>query len=263
MRFIDTHAHIYTEEFDADREAVIERATAAGAEALLLPNIDERSITQINSVCAKWPNVCYPMMGLHPTELPQEPMSVLDEMETYLSAPHSPYVAVGEVGVDLYWDSSRRDEQIRVFERQAQWCIRYDMPLVVHSRSAHREIVDVLSPLAEKLPGGVFHCFGGTEEEAGELLQKFPNFMLGIGGVLTFKKSTLPQVLENVVPLNRIVVETDAPYLAPTPHRGKRNEPSYIPLVIQKLAEVYHLSIEELSETLYSNTRRLFAKIEV
>ena len=261
MKFIDTHTHIYTEEFDDDREAVIERAVAAGAEALLLPNIDESSISRISSVCAKWPNVCYPMMGLHPTELPQDSMSLLDVMETYISAPNSPYVAVGEVGVDLYWDSSRREEQIRVFERQARWSIRYGLPLMVHSRSAHREIVDVLSPLAEQLPGGVFHCFGGTEEEACELLQKFPNFMLGIGGVLTFKKSTLPQVLATQVPLSRIVVETDAPYLAPPPHRGKRNEPSYIPLIIQKLVEVYHLPIDELSETLYNNTHRLFAKI--
>lgn len=261
LRFIDTHTHIYTEEFDADREVVVERAVAAGAEALLLPNIDANSIPQINSVCAKWPDVCYPMMGLHPTELPQDPTALLDEMEVLLSASDAPYIAVGEVGVDLYWDSSRREDQLSVFERQAMWSIRYNLPLVVHSRSAHREIVDVLSPLADRLPGGVFHCFGGTEEEAGELLDKFPNFYLGVGGVLTFKKTTLPQILKSAVPMNRIVVETDAPYLAPTPHRGKRNEPSYIPLVMQKLAETYGLPLEKISETLYENTHRLFIRL--
>ena len=258
MRFIDTHTHIYTEEFDADREEVVARAVAAGAEVLLLPNIDESSIQQIEAVCTKWPDVCYPMIGLHPTELPSTPMALLDEMEAKLSASTIRYVAIGEVGVDLYWDSSRREEQIRVFERQADWSIRYDLPLVVHSRAAHREIVDVLSPLAENLPGGVFHCFGGSEDEAAELLSKFPTFSLGIGGVLTFKKSALPQVLKAAVPLSRIVVETDAPYLAPTPYRGKRNEPSYIPLVLHKLAEIYEMPVEEISEVIYKNSQRIF-----
>lgn len=258
--FIDTHTHIYTEEFAADRPEVVSRAIEAGAAALLLPNIDEASIAPLHELCESYPNLCFPMMGLHPTELPPAPVTLLDRMEKMLAAPAAPYVAVGEVGVDLYWDSSRRDEQIAAFARQAEWAVRFGLPLVVHSRAAHRETVDTLLPLAGEL-SGVFHCFGGTADEAHELLTAFPRFALGIGGVLTFKKSTLPAVLREVVPLSRLVVETDAPYLAPTPHRGKRNEPAYVPLVIARLAEVYALPADEVSRQLMQNTLRLFPKV--
>lgn len=260
MKFIDTHTHIYTEEFDADRESVVERAIQAGAKHLLLPNIDEASIRPMLQLCQQHPGLCLPMMGLHPTELPADPWPLLDQMEQMLAAPNHPFVAVGEVGIDLYWDDSRRDEQIATFEHQARWAEKYELPLMIHSRAAHRELVSTLLPYAEKLTG-VFHCFGGTTEEAEELLQKFPHFVLGIGGVLTFKKSKLPAVLRSVVPLKRIVVETDAPYLTPTPHRGERNEPSYVPLVINKLAEVYELPIEEVEQTLIENTHRVFSKL--
>ena len=166
-------------------------------------------------------------------------------------------MAVGEVGIDLYWDDSRRDEQIAVFKHQAQWAMRYHLPLMVHSRAAHRDLVDTLLPMKDELTG-VFHCFGGTAEEASELLNTFPGFVLGIGGVLTFKKSKLPAVLRSSVPLNRIVVETDAPYLAPTPHRGQRNEPAFVPLVIDKLAEVYELPVDNVAQTLMDTTKAMF-----
>ena len=185
MQFIDTHTHIYTEEFDDDRLMVMERALQAGARMLLLPNIDEASIDPMLQICQNYPGVCFPMMGLHPTELPSDPWPLLDRMEQRLAAPNNPYVAVGEVGIDLYWDDSRRDEQIAVFKHQAQWAMRYHLPLMVHSRAAHRDLVDTLLPMKDELTG-VFHCFGGTAEEARELLDTFPGFVLGIGGVLTF-----------------------------------------------------------------------------
>lgn len=256
--FIDTHTHPYVEEFDADREDVIARAVEAGAEALLLPNIDEASIAPMLALCEAHRGLCYPMMGLHPTELPAEPAPTLRRMEALLADPASPYVAVGEVGIDLYWDASRRDEQIAVFDEQIRWAVRYQLPLVIHSRSAHRDLVTTLAPYADQLPGGVFHCFGGTEAEARELLETFPRFVLGIGGVVTFKKSTLPATLAAAVPLSRIVVETDAPYLAPTPHRGHRNEPAYIPLVLTKLAEVYHTTPDVIARETTATARRLF-----
>ena len=258
--FIDTHTHVYTEEFDADRAAVIARAREAGALHLLLPNIDAASVRPMLSLCEAEPDLCRPMLGLHPTELPADPAPVLDEMERMLRRPGHPFVAVGEVGIDLYWDDSRRAEQMQVFALQAEWAAQLHLPLVVHCRSAHREVVDVLRPMATTL-GGVFHCFGGTTEEARELLDTFPHFVLGIGGVLTFRKSTLPQTLADTVPLHRLVVETDAPYLAPTPHRGQRNEPAYIPLVLQKLADVYARPLDEVARTIMQNTLRTFPRL--
>ena len=258
--FIDTHTHVYTEEFDADRAAVIARAREAGALHLLLPNIDAASVRPMLSLCEAEPDLCRPMLGLHPTELPADPAPVLDEMEAMLRRPGHPFVAVGEVGVDLYWDDSRRAEQLDVFSRQARWAAELSLPLVVHTRSAHHEVVEVLRPLSSRLTG-VFHCFGGTAEEASELLSLFPGFVLGIGGVLTFKKSTLPATLRAAVPLDRIVVETDAPYLAPTPHRGQRNEPSFVPLILQKLADIYQLPLPAVEQQLLRTTRRIFPRL--
>lgn len=256
MKFIDTHSHIYGEEFDEDRNDVVQRAVEAGAECILLPNIDANSVGPMLALCDDYPHLCRPMMGLHPTELPDDPTPLLDQMEQMLATGR--FIAVGEVGVDLYWDASRRDEQMDVLRRQAEWSIRFGLPLVIHSRSAHAELMEVLSPLKEQLPGGIFHCFGGTAEEARELLT-YPGFVLGIGGVVTFKKSTLPIILKENVPLDRIVLETDAPYLAPTPHRGKRNETSYIPLVIAKLAEIYETTPEHVAAVTTATARRIFS----
>lgn len=257
MTFIDTHTHLYSEEFDEDRHEMVARAVEAGAEYLLLPNIDANSIGPMLAMYDEWPEVCRPMMGLHPTELPENPTLLLDQMERMLSVPENPFIAVGEVGVDLYWDASRRDDQMEVFRRQAEWSIRFDKPLVVHSRSAHEEILEVLTPLRHDLKGGIFHCFGGSAKEAEELLT-FSNFFLGIGGTVTFKKSTLPAVLETTVPLERIVIETDAPYLAPHPYRGKRNEPAHLPLVLHRLAEIYGTTVENVAEVTTQNAKQLF-----
>ncbi len=260
MPYIDTHTHIYTEEFDADRSEVITRAQRAGARMLLLPNIDEASIHPMLHLCQEYPGLCHPMIGLHPTELPTDPQPVLQRMEHMLQQPDHPFCAVGEVGIDLYWDQSRRGEQITTFAQQAEWAIRYHLPLMIHSRSAHRDLVNTLLPLREELTG-VFHCFGGTAEEAEELLTTFPGFVLGIGGVVTFKKSKLPAVLHTSVPLSRIVVETDAPYLTPHPYRGERNEPSRIPLVIAKLSEIYDQPHPQVEQQLIETTLRTFPRI--
>lgn len=256
--FIDTHTHIYTEEFDTDRAEVIARAREAGAEMILLPNIDEQSIEPMLKMCREYPDLCRPMMGLHPTEMPETGVEdVLNRMEEQLAT--GDYVAVGEVGLDYYWDRSREEEQVRVFERQIEWAVRYNLPLMIHSRSAHRELVNTLLPYAKRLKGGVFHCFSGSREEAEELLQRFPQFMLGIGGVLTFSKCKLPATLAEVVPLERIVLETDAPYLAPTPHRGKRNEPAYIPLIIEHLALIYNTTPQHVAQVTTQNAHTIFA----
>lgn len=258
MQFIDTHTHIYSEEFDEDRAEVVQRAVSAGAQRILLPNIDEASIPQMMQMCTDYPDLCLPMMGLHPTELPENPYPLLDRMEALLSAPDAPYVAIGEVGIDLYWDTTRREEQIEVFRHQIEWSIRFQLPLAIHMRSAHRDMVETMRPYRTQLTGGVFHCFGGTAEEAAELLELFPNFAFGIGGVSTFKKSLLPAVLKTTIPLNHVIVETDAPYLAPTPYRGKRNEPSFIPFIIAKLADIYELSPEEIGKITTENACRVF-----
>lgn len=259
---IDTHTHIYGEEFDEDRTAVITRALEAGVRYLLLPNIDAASWKPMLQLCESHPGVCFPMLGLHPTDLPENPQCLLDRMEQELENAAHPYVAIGEVGIDLYWDDTRATEQVAALQRQAEWAIRFNLPIVIHSRAAHRLLVDTLLPFADKLPGGIFHCFGGTAEEAEELLSVFPRFVLGIGGVVTFKKSSLPEVLKTQVPLSRIVLETDAPYLAPTPYRGKRNEPAYLTLVKQKLAEIYDVSPTEVERVTTETTLRIFPKLK-
>ena len=256
MEFIDTHTHIYDDAFLDDVDAVVHRAREAGAKRLLLPCIDEACIKPMLALAARYPDLCFPMMGLQPEELPDDPWPLLSRMEALLAG--GGYVAVGEVGIDLYWDSSREKEQIEVFRHEVDWAVRYDLPLVIHCRNAHRQLCDVLCERkAELRRGGIFHCFGGSEEEARELLS-FPNFYLGIGGVVTFKKSTLPNVLAAAVPLERIVVETDAPYLTPTPHRGKRNEPAYIPYIIERIADVYATTPEQVAAVTTENAERLF-----
>lgn len=257
--FIDTHSHLYVSDYAPDCEAVIQRAREAGAVALLQPNVDLDSVGPMLQLCQDHPDLCYPMIGLHPTELPATGVdTTLDEMERLLNADPSRFIAVGEVGLDFYWDASRAEEQLAAFQRQIQWALRYDLPIMIHSRSAHRQLVNALLPYADTLRG-VFHCFSGSREEAEELLRRFPHFALGIGGVLTFKKCKLPDTLAQAVPLTRIVLETDAPWLAPTPHRGERNEPAYIPLIINKLADIYQVTPEEVAQATTHNATAIFS----
>ncbi|MCH5181325.1 MAG: TatD family hydrolase [Prevotellaceae bacterium] len=260
MELIDTHAHIYTPEFGADRDEMLARARAAGVVCVLAPCIDAASVEPMLALAADYSGFVRPMLGLHPTELPAAPEAALDAMEQMLMRDKSRFVAVGEVGLDFYWDASRREEQIAAFVRQAGWAVRYDLPLMIHARSAHRELVNALLPMEKNLArGGVFHCFSGSAEEAAELLQRFPRFVLGIGGVLTFRNCRLGATLAAVVPLERIVLETDAPYLAPVPHRGRRNEPAFLTHVVAKLSEVYGLPPDDVARVTTATARRIFS----
>lgn len=256
---IDTHSHIYGPEFSEDRVEVIMRAQEKGVEKILLPNINEQTIPDMLALCRENPGYCYPMMGLHPTDLEADYQEVLDRMHSLLLAPDHPYIAVGEVGLDFYWDDSMRSQQLDAFEMQIEWARDLSLPLMIHSRSAHRELMDIMENHKSEGLTGVFHCFGGTADEAHDLLS-FEGFVLGIGGVLTYKKSTLPDVLQEV-PLKRIVLETDSPYLAPVPYRGGRNESSYVSFVAEKLSEVYRTTVEEIQNITNATVQRIFPAI--
>lgn len=258
VEFVDTHTHIFEPEFNDDRSAVVERALASGVSKLCLPCITAESIERISAMCHSFPGVCYGMMGLHPTEVGDDYRSVLDSMYCRLKSDDS-YIAIGEVGIDLYWDTARKTEQIDAFSRQIEWSVETGLPLVIHSRNAFNEIYSIMESNRHRGLRGVFHCFSGTEEEACKLLS-FDGFYLGIGGVLTYKKSTLPAVLKSV-PLDRLLLETDSPYLAPVPYRGKRNESAYVPYVAQALAAIYDVSVEEVAAITTKSACELFPKI--
>lgn len=258
MAFIDTHTHLYGEEFDGDRAEVVKRATDAGAEKLFLPNENSRSLARVIKMSEEYPRICYPMIGLHPEEVGLDSASVLNDMECLLLKPN-PFIAVGEVGIDFHFRRDNADLQIAVFRRQMKWAQLYSLPLMIHSRDSIDTLTAIMQKNGGDKLGGVFHCFSGTEQEACGLLA-FPGFALGIGGIVTFKRSTLPQVLRNVVPLSRIVLETDSPYMAPVPVRGKRNESAFIPYIAAKIAETYGVSVEEVYETTSQNAKRIFPK---
>lgn len=252
---IDTHSHIYGPEFDADRADVLQRAMRAGVDKVLLPNINEESIGPMLQVVREYPGVCYPMMGLHPEDVKENWAEVLDRMEAQLDG----MIAVGEVGLDFYWDSTFRKEQIEAFERQICWARERDLPLVVHMRKAEPELLEAMERHKSDGLRGVFHCFGGSKETAARML-KHEGFVLGIGGVVTFKNSRLAETLRHV-PLDRIVLETDAPYLAPVPCRGKRNEPSYVVHVANFLTNIYNVSLEEVGAVTNMAVGRVFGSL--
>ena len=276
---IDTHSHLYGEEFAADISDVIDCARAAGLGKIFLPNINADSIEPMLALTRRCPGFFYPMIGLHPEDLGTTWREVLPQMEAMLQQPGHPFIAIGEVGLDYYWDRSLYEEQQEAFAIQVGWAQKYNLPLMIHTRDAHHELINVLkqqivnckffkresSQGAERSNctlSGVFHCFGGTAEEAEELLD-FEGFMLGIGGVVTFKKSSLPEVLKATVPLERIVVETDSPYLAPVPYRGKRNESAYVVEVLQKLSQIYEKDIDEVASITTSNALKTFPKSQI
>lgn len=249
---IDTHSHLDGPEFKDDLEDVLERAKAAGVEQILVPAINLEGMDNLMNVCRQHNGYLTPMIGLHPEEVKDDYKTQLDGLYRILCESQKDkdsdirFCAIGEVGLDFYWDDSFKVQQIDAFEQQIQWAATHDLPLMIHARNAQNELVEIMEKYRGDNLRGVFHCFSGTEEEAEQLLS-FPNFMLGIGGVLTFKKSKLPEVLKNAVPLNRIVLETDAPYLAPVPHRGKRNESSFITSTATLLSEIYCCEIENIA----------------
>lgn len=264
ISFIDTHCHLDGEEFAEDRQQVIQRARKAGAEAVFIPAIDLKSCHSVVDTCSQYPSFCYPMLGLHPEEVRSDWREVLSQIRALIDVYHLSSInshlkplAIGEVGLDFYWSREFEHEQLLAFEEQVRWSIDTRLPLMIHCRKAQNELVNILKRYKDDLPGGVFHCFTGNEIEARELLQ-FENFVLGIGGVLTFKKSHLPEVLPSLVPIDRIVLETDAPYMAPVPFRGKRNEPAFVRQVLQKLAEAYNLPEEEVARITTDTAKRVF-----
>ena len=265
MEWIDTHCHLDGEEFDADREAVMQRAREVGVGKIFLPAIDLPTSRRILDLCQQYPDYLYPMIGLHPEEVRADWRDQLSAIKTLLQASlHAPecagvtsLIAIGEVGLDYYWSREFEKEQLEAFEEQVRWSVETRLPLMIHCRKAQNEMVAILKRYAKDLPGGVFHCFTGNELEARELLQ-FDGFVLGVGGVLTFKKSHLPETLPAVVPLDRIVLETDAPYMAPVPMRGQRNEPAYTSYVLRRLAEAYGCSEEEVALQTSANVVRVF-----
>lgn len=265
---IDTHSHIDGEEFAGDIAEVIQRAQDAGVEKIFVPAICRKGMNHLVDVCNSYPNYLYPMIGLHPENIMDEDyLNALGKLEENLKeslsapSPGTPnYIAIGEVGLDFYWDDTHKAEQIHAFETQIQWAVKYKLPLMIHSRSAHAELMALMRKYSNTGLSGVFHCFTGTEEEAKDLLS-IPGFCLGIGGVLTFKKSTLPLVIKNAVPLERIVLETDSPYMAPVPHRGKRNESSFIAEIAIKLSEIFETTTEEINRITTENALRIFRKV--
>ena len=255
MNYIDTHCHLDGEEFAADRDAVVQRAREAGCTAVFLPAIDVASCHTVLDVCRQYPDYCRPMLGLHPEEVRADWREQLSIINCELSI--SKCIAIGEVGLDYYWSREFEHEQQEAFEEQVRWAVELQLPLMIHCRKAQNEMVAIIKRYAHDLPGGVFHCFTGNVQEAQQLLE-FDRFVLGIGGVLTFKKSHLPETLADVVPLNRIVLETDAPYMAPVPLRGQRNEPAFIRHVITRLAEAYGVTEEEICRQTNANVARVF-----
>lgn len=253
---IDTHCHLDGEEFADDLEQVVARAREAGVQAIGVPGIDLKSCATVMALCRRYPDYCFPMLGLHPEEVKDDWKDVLNAIAPQLRE----VVAIGEVGLDFYWSREFENAQLQAFEEQVRWSVETRLPLMIHCRKAQNELVTILKRYKDDLPGGVFHCFTGNTIEAQELLQ-FDRFVLGIGGVLTFKKSKLPETLLEAVPLERIVLETDAPYMAPVPMRGQRNEPAFVAHVMRKLAEVYGVSEETVDEVTTGNVQRIFPSI--
>lgn len=253
---IDTHSHIFSEEFKEDLSEVIARAKEIGVEKIFMPNIDDTSVEDMLNVCQAYPDYCFPMIGFHPTSV-EGPDAIykVREMKKHLVEGH-PYIAVGEVGLDLYWDKTWLKEQQLILDEQIQWALEWNLPLVIHCREAFPELFQVLEPYKHTELTGVFHSFTGTVDEARELMG-YSRFMVGINGVVTFKKSTLPEALKEV-PLTKLVLETDSPYLAPVPFRGKRNETSYVKRVAVKLAELYGMEIGEVERQTTANALKVF-----
>lgn len=258
MTFTDTHTHLDGEEFKADLPDVIGRAKAQGVGRVLVPAIDLKSVDTVLAVCRQFPGYAFPMIGLHQEEVKADWETQLHQLKARFT--EASFIAIGEVGLDFYWDRTFEREQLLAFEAQVEWAVETQLPLMIHCRKAQNELLHILKRYEKELSGGVFHCFTGNQKEAEQLL-KFERFALGIGGVLTFKSSHLREDLPAVVPLERIVLETDSPYMAPVPHRGERNESAFVRLVLEKLAEVYGVSAEEVAQTTEENVRRIFTKI--
>ena len=280
FKVIDTHTHFDAEEFDEDRAEAFARAREAGVDKVFLPAIDVKTTHAVLALAKEYPGYAYPMIGLHPEEVKEDWKEQLAELRKMLeehrmignanpagesgnanpagdSPQFSDFIAIGEVGLDYYWSREFENEQLEAFEEQVKWSVETQLPLMIHCRKAQNEMVHLLRKYEKELPGGVFHCFTGNQKEAEELLS-FDKFVLGVGGVSTFKSSHLREDLPAVVPLDRIVLETDSPYMAPVPYRGKRNESAFVVEVLKTLAKAYGVSEEEFARQTNLNAERVF-----
>ena len=253
MNLIDTHCHLFAEQFEADRDEMITDAMEAGVGLFLLPNIDTESIPSLYELSDKYPSTCLPMMGLHPCSVFADYKTTLDTIYAELNS--RKFIAIGEIGLDYYWDVTFKEQQIDAFKTQLQWAIDMKLPVAIHTRNSFEDAISIVEEMQPKGLTGVFHCFSGTLEDAKRIIAT--GFYLGIGGVLTFINGGIDKVLPDI-PLEYLILETDAPYLAPVPYRGKRNEPKYLPLVAQKLAEIKGVDIEIIAKNTSDNAKKLF-----
>jgi TatD DNase family protein len=253
MQFIDTHTHIYLPEFDSDRDEVVKKAVSSGIVRMLMPNIDILSVDRMLDAESRYADICFPMSGLHPTSVKEDYSNQLEVLEDLFN--RHKYIAIGEIGIDLYWDKTFIREQIIAFRRQIAFAIDKKLPVVIHSRDSFPEVFSVLEEFSGQGLRGVFHAFTGTVNDAERAIGM--GFLLGIGGIVTFKNSGLDIVVKEVGP-EHLILETDSPYLAPVPYRGKRNESSYICLINKKLAEIFRMREDEVASITFANSSGLF-----
>ncbi len=256
-KMVDTHCHLYDEQYDLDRELVVQRALEAGVDKIYMPNIDDNSIIPMLKVEQKFPHVCHAMMGLHPCYVQEKYIEQLGAIEAQLS--RRDYCAIGEIGIDLYWKQDNLRQQQEVFRVQVQWAKELRKPIIIHARESLSHILEIVESENDDNLTGIFHCFGGNNDEA-DRIEQLGGFKLGIGGVLTFKNSNLAHVLKKV-DLPRLVLETDGPYLAPTPYRGKRNEPGYVKLIASCLAEIYGTTADEVARITSANADSIYKPV--
>jgi TatD DNase family protein len=250
---IDTHSHLYLEDFTNEIEQIIIRSKNCGIEKIYLPAIDSETTQLLLQLEQQFPDYCIAMMGLHPCYVKENYKAELEKVSSFLR--QRKFAAIGECGLDFYWDKTFVKEQYKALEQQIEWAIEYQLPIVLHTRNATQETIDVIKKYADKGLKGIFHCFGGSADEANQIIEM--GFYLGIGGVVTYKNAGLDKVL-NSIDLNHIVLETDSPYLTPVPHRGKRNETSYLKIIAEKIADIKNCSYEEVANTTTQNALSLF-----
>ncbi len=254
MKLIDTHNHLYLEEFDPEQDALTGVAMESGIDTILLPNVDTSTIERMHELSDRFPDFAYPMMGLHPTSVDKHYSENLREVESWLGK--RSYCGIGEIGIDLYWDKTYLKEQKIVFEEQLKWSVDLNLPVAIHTREAYADVLDSIHKVGRERLKGVFHSFTGTVKELEEV-NKLPRFLIGINGVITFKNSNLSEIVKGS-DIRRVVLETDAPYLAPVPYRGKRNEPVYIWKTAEKVADTFGISLEETVRITRENALDLF-----
>jgi len=250
---IDTHSHLYLEEFNSDIDQIILRSKQSGVEKIYLPAIDSQTTQQLIQLEIKYPSYCIAMMGLHPCYVKENYKAELEKVSSLLQ--QRKFAAIGECGLDFYWDKTFEKEQYEALEQQIEWALEYQLPIVLHTRNATQETIDVIKKYADKGLKGIFHCFGGSSDEANQIIET--GFYLGIGGVITYKNSGLDKVI-NEIDLKHIVLETDSPYLTPVPNRGKRNETSFLKIIAEKIAEIKNCSYEEVANATTQNALSLF-----